>query len=702
MKTQPPPSTRTVRRVAIRAEEGIRGALAAGQRGLALERLLQLYGPDMRRALHARSNAGLDPEDLYSAFLERVWRGLPGFRAESSWRTWVLRIAWNVAANARAEAFHRRRAPTGAEALEAPGEAARNPVEEDDARRWLHRVIEGLPPAARTVVKLRIEDELSWRGIARALAPGEDATRRATSLRKSFERTKHHLAQLAREVTPGPIPGPIPCAASWRGWGTSMIETELRGNGSKMARQRPLIPDTTGDFQESIHRIQNRVETPRAVPIPVPFPIQPGSRVRIWKQDPSVGEPGLRLAYLPGLVQNGPADVRIQTDLAGTTPVIRNAAGDFIFTAETPEADCVNAFAVARMAMTLCQQAVEGHPIPWAWNTGGNTLQLTVRPRGFSGANAYYSRTGKTLSFGYFTPASGTPVYTCRSLDIVAHECGHAILDGLKPAWLAAGNPPQTGALHESFGDLVAVFLSLSHLDQAEALVALTGADLHEKNFLAALAEQFGDALGMPFGLRNADNDLKLSQVSNQVHALSQVFTGAIYDVLADIFAYELRRQGTVKGPALILVEVARALLNVLVRAIREAPAQNVTFVDVGNQLLKVSRARNEPEVYRRYIRNRFQLREMALPVGPIPFLATGDIAVEEPGLAAAAGDVDLQLAPHVSADRKMRQDRTGCCGTMTQPEFLYGKSEILARGLAITDEVLFEEERAALKTSFR
>ena len=29
------------------------------------------------------------------------------------------------------------------------------------------------------------------------------------------------------------------------------------------------------------------------------------------------------------------------------------------------------------------------------------------------------------------------PVFTCRSLDIVAHECGHAVLDAWRPGWLA-------------------------------------------------------------------------------------------------------------------------------------------------------------------------------------------------------------------------------------------------------------------------
>ena len=132
-------------------------------------------------------------------------------------------------------------------------------------------------------------------------------------------------------------------------------------------------------------------------------------------------------------------------------------------------------------------------------------------------------------------------VFTCRSLDIVAHETGHAILDGLKPHWLDVASPPQTGGLHESFGDLTAIFLALSQLDQVEAIIAQTKANLHDKTFLSDLAEQFGLALGRPNGLRNADNDLKLSQAGTEVHAISQVFTGAIYDILADIFRSNAR-----------------------------------------------------------------------------------------------------------------------------------------------------------------
>ncbi|MEK7215602.1 MAG: hypothetical protein AAB289_08415 [Chloroflexota bacterium] len=56
------------------------------------------------------------------------------------------------------------------------------------------------------------------------------------------------------------------------------------------------------------------------------------------------------------------------------------------------------------------------------------------------------------------------------------YETGHAVLDGLKPQWLLANNPPQTGGLHEAFGDLTAIFLTLAQLEQeARALAKIDG-----------------------------------------------------------------------------------------------------------------------------------------------------------------------------------------------------------------------------------
>jgi hypothetical protein len=281
--------------------------------------------------------------------------------------------------------------------------------------------------------------------------------------------------------------------------------------------------------------------------------------------------------------------------------------------------------------------------------------------------NAFYSRQEKTLAFGFFnkpnTPPTSPQIFTCRSLDIVAHETGHAILDAIKPGWLALNAPPQTGGLHESFGDLTAIFLALSQMDQVEALIAHTKANLHEKQFLADLAEEFGLALGRPNGLRNADNDLTLSEVGTEVHAISQVFTGGIYDVLADIFEFE--RRPTTKDDAAVLYEAGQYVFSLVLRAILAAPAQNAVYADVVNQMLRIANDDGQPVEYRNFIRNRFVVRQVV--VSPTPLTE------------ALAADMELQPDPNVQYPAGVPQIRIRCCGTMQSPEFTGGQAAMEA-----------------------
>jgi hypothetical protein len=396
---------------------------------------------------------------------------------------------------------------------------------------------------------------------------------------------------------------------------------------------------------------------PIPFPLPIPLPLARGSRVLIWKQDPSVGEIGARKVFIPGNLHAGPTDSRIRTE--GLPPVSPNSFGDFIATPGTDAFDAIHTFAVVRETLTMFQRARGGTPVPWQWNTAGNTDPLRVFPQAGVTQNAYYSRTEKALKFFYFDTTSPPPthtVFTCRSLDIVAHETGHAVLDGLQPGWLAFGNPPQTGGLHESFGDLTAIFLALSQLDQVEAVIAQTKANLHDKTFLADLAEEFGLALGRPNGLRNADNDLRLSQTGSEVHAISQVFTGAIYDILADLFAFE--RRSSKRDDAATLYDVSQYLLGLVLRALIAAPAAAATYADVANQMLSLAAADGKPVQYRTFIRNRFTLREVV--VSPVP-LSEG---VSE------KDDSTLMLEPAIVDAKDAIQNRDGCCGTLNQPEY--------------------------------
>jgi len=395
-----------------------------------------------------------------------------------------------------------------------------------------------------------------------------------------------------------------------------------------------------------------------------------GARVLMWKQDPTVGDIGTRRAWLPGAVLAGPRDARIAAGAPGIDAVEPNAFGDFVTQPDTPQFDAVHTFAVVRQTLTMYQRALLNAgldmPLPWQWNTSMDTRPLMVFPHGLPNVmNAFYSRTQGCLKFGDFVPSlepapkgvgAGAPgqdrIYTCRSFDIVAHETAHAVLDGLKPQWLQADAPPQTGGLHEAFGDLTAIFLALSQLDLCDAVIAQTRAQLHDKSFLSDVAEQFGLALGSTVGLRNADNDLTLSQAGTQVHAISQVFTGAVYDVLADMFAYE--RNPQLDDCAAVLHRVAAYLRGVLLRALIAAPDKAASYADVVNGMLRCVGEDGKPAAYAGFIHNQFARREV----------------VEGPGAGMAPAQPGEQVAARVCDKAGARQDRRACCGTMNLPEY--------------------------------
>ena len=430
------------------------------------------------------------------------------------------------------------------------------------------------------------------------------------------------------------------------------------------------VPTPTGAYRRH-RKITRATVEPRTTTAPMPVPPMPlpvGARTLIWKPDPAIGDLSIRKVFLPGALLLGPRDARIVNGVPGLPPVSPNAMGDFIQTPGTDAFDAVHTYVVVRQTFTMYQHAL-GSPLPWQWNSRGNTEPLSIFPHGLPNTmNAFYSRNQKALRFGDFikpgAPPDSARLFTCRSLDIVAHETGHAVLDGLKPHWIFANTPPQTAGLHEAFADLTAIFLTLSQLEQAEAIIAQTKANLHDKTVLTDLAEEYGLALGKPNGLRNVDNDVALGQVGNEVHAISQVFTGAIYDILADIFAFE--RKPTRRDDAIVLYEVGQYLCSLVLRALVQAPATAATYAHVANNMLQIAAQDGMPVQYRNFIRNRFTVREVLVSPTPLTADHTEDMA-----LVPAVQDVDGAI-----------QNRSSCCGTMQHPEYT-GMYEAIERELA-------------------
>lgn len=189
----------------------------------------------------------------------------------------------------------------------------------------------------------------------------------------------------------------------------------------------------------------------------------------------------------------------------------------------------VSVWALLKCALDFFEDASAlGRTIPWAFE--GN--RLIVVPHAGYGENAYYDRLSKSLQFYYFGTEDNT-VYTCLSSDIVNHEFGHAVLDGIRPLFNESSHP-QTGAFHEFMGDLTAILLTLKNKTLRQQLAEAAGGKFADATNLSSLAEEFGQAVqGRPY-LRTALNPDTMGTLANETspHRLSGVLTGAMFDAL--------------------------------------------------------------------------------------------------------------------------------------------------------------------------
>lgn len=331
-----------------------------------------------------------------------------------------------------------------------------------------------------------------------------------------------------------------------------------------------------------------------------------GSRINIWKQDPTVTAVGVRTVYLPKDVYRGPSDSQIT--IKGLPELEPDASGDFLYpvpvqsivediynppevTAEEQRFDAAHTFAIVRKVLTMYERVL-GITMKWVWNRDIiNTEPLAVYPHSNLGRNAYYDRGLKSLRFEYFYELGKKPVFTCRSLDIVSHETAHALIDSLKPGWNISepgrGITLELAALQESLCDLTTIFFVLSKYDLVEHIVAQTKANLREKdNILAVWSEQLEIIPGVA-GARNAINDLRLSTAGTQIHRISQVLTGAVYDILSDIF--DLSREPDIKDDAETLYHVNQYMLSLMIRAIINSPEETASFKGVANEMIRIT-----------------------------------------------------------------------------------------------------------------
>ncbi len=157
------------------ADRSLVDAAAGGSRE-AFDDLVRRYSRPVLNLVRAMGAADADVDDLAQEAFVRAWRGIGGFRSDSTFRTWIFGIAINVVRSHRVKQSRSRllfwSPPAGQDLRNDPLERAAV----DDGteatlalRQVIDRALAALPEELRAAVVLRDVQGLEYREIADAL-----------------------------------------------------------------------------------------------------------------------------------------------------------------------------------------------------------------------------------------------------------------------------------------------------------------------------------------------------------------------------------------------------------------------------------------------------------------------------------------------------------------------------------------------------
>jgi len=342
-----------------------------------------------------------------------------------------------------------------------------------------------------------------------------------------------------------------------------------------------------------LEAVINRGGTDQALTRPPTIPLPVLIQVNAWEDDPfsqaiPTANPPLATPVAAPILRN--TNPRLQTSIIEPAPAAaRYAPGtaNFRYWATNEAVTRGIAFWSALL------------PAGTTWSTS-NPMRIQL-VAGID-LNAYYARNAGLRFFHQVV--HNLDIYSCESPDVACHELGHAILDALKPQLFNAASI-ETGAFHESFGDMSGILCALQVQSERTKVIAETGGALNISSRLSRLAEQLGWGIRQlaPTAvdadcLRNAANrfmyrapntlpsSAPASQLSSEVHSFSRVFTGAFLEALAGMF----RLSGAPTEAS--LHTVSHDMGQLLVDAIHAAPITTQYYSSVAAAMIQADRVR--------------------------------------------------------------------------------------------------------------
>ena len=139
----------------------------------AFEELVRSYQRSLFAYLYRMCRNSSEAEEMAQAAFVRAWKGLSGFRHQSSFKTWLYRIATNLCINRRTRTRPTCELP---ENLVAPQRQEPDAVYAQQRREEVVRAaLDRLPPDQRAALTLATYEDMSYKEIAAAIGKSERA-----------------------------------------------------------------------------------------------------------------------------------------------------------------------------------------------------------------------------------------------------------------------------------------------------------------------------------------------------------------------------------------------------------------------------------------------------------------------------------------------------------------------------------------------
>ncbi len=233
--------------------------------------------------------------------------------------------------------------------------------------------------------------------------------------------------------------------------------------------------------------------------------------IRLW--DSQSNQWHIKEVIVLGKPRTGPSDKYLKVHDAFVVP---DKNGDFCSkTYADEELDAVHTFVVARITIDLWEKAL-AQSICWAF-PGPLMIRLNEPI-----VEAKYFEDQSTIAFG---KAGKMQRFTCRSIDIVAHETTHAILTTLFSSTTLNKNL-ENRAFTESICDISSIIvknkLSGNVFDSKNT-------DFTKANYLSEFALGYSDTKDDNFGIRSALEKLNVAARWSTPYSKSSFLTNKFY-----------------------------------------------------------------------------------------------------------------------------------------------------------------------------